>query len=85
MAITLDEIAKLAGVSRSTASRVINGQSGVRSSTRERVLQIVHEHGYHPNPEARSLAAQRFQKHPQQTDPSAIDEETEVRKEQKIL
>lgn len=64
MAITLEEIAKLAGVSRSTASRVINGHVGVRPSTRERVLQIVREYGYRPNPEARSLAAQRFQKHP---------------------
>lgn len=62
MAITLEEVAKLAGVSRSTASRVINGHSGVRSSTRERVLQIVHEYDYHPNPEARSLAAQRSRK-----------------------
>lgn len=62
MAITLEEIAKLAGVSRSTASRVINGHSGVRASTRERVLQIVREYGYHPNAEARSLAAQRSRK-----------------------
>lgn len=62
MAITLEEIAKLAGVSRSTASRVINGRAGVRPLTRERVLRIVREYGYQPNPVARSLASHRSRK-----------------------
>lgn len=62
MVITLEEIAKLAGVSRATASRVANGRPGVRQSTRERVLHIIREYGYQPNPEARSLAAQRSRK-----------------------
>jgi len=62
MAITLEKIAKLAGVSRSTASRVINGHPGVRPLTRERVLQIVREYGYQPDPVARSLAFQRLRK-----------------------
>jgi LacI family transcriptional regulator len=64
MAITLEEIAKLAGVSRSTASRAANGQPGVSKVTRERVLRIIRENGYQPNAEARSLAAQRLRKHP---------------------
>ncbi|NOH02806.1 MAG: LacI family DNA-binding transcriptional regulator [Chloroflexi bacterium] len=64
MAITLLEIAKLAGVSRSTASRVINGHPGVRPATRERVLRIVREYGFQPNPVARSLASQRSRKRP---------------------
>lgn len=63
MVITLEEIAKLAGVSRSTASRVVNGRAGVRPATRERVLRIIGEYGYQPNPEARSLAVQRLRKH----------------------
>ena len=58
-AFTLEQIAKLAGVSRTTASRVINGLSGVRASTRERVLQVIKEYGYQPDPTARSLAAHR--------------------------
>ena len=62
MTITLEQIAKLAGVSRSTASRVINGHSGVGPLTRERVLQIVREYGYKPDPVARSLAFQRLRK-----------------------
>ncbi|MFN8375389.1 MAG: LacI family DNA-binding transcriptional regulator [Anaerolineae bacterium] len=59
MVITLEEIAKLAGVSRSTASRAANGRTGVSAATRERVLRIIREQGYQPNPAARSLAAQR--------------------------
>jgi transcriptional regulator with XRE-family HTH domain len=59
MTITLKQIAKLAGVSLSTASRVVNGLPGVRPVTRERVLQIIHEYGYQPDPMACSLAARR--------------------------
>jgi DNA-binding LacI/PurR family transcriptional regulator len=62
MAMTLKQIAKLAGVSRSTVSRVINNHPGVRPQTRERVLQIVREYGYEPDPVARSLAFQRLRK-----------------------
>jgi DNA-binding LacI/PurR family transcriptional regulator len=62
MTITLEKIAKLAGVSLSTASRVLNGLPGVRPLTRERVLQVIREYGYQPDPVARSLAAQRSRK-----------------------
>jgi LacI family transcriptional regulator len=62
MAITLKQIAKLAGVSCSTVSRVINNRPGVSPSTRERVQKIVLECGYEPDPVARSLAFQRLRK-----------------------
>ena len=62
MTITLEQIAKLAGVSLTTASRVINGFPSVRPTTRERVLQIIRQYGYQPNPMARSLAAHRTRK-----------------------
>lgn len=62
MAITLKQVAQLAGVSLTTASRVINDRPGVKPQTRERVWQVIREHGYTPNPEARSLAAQRFRR-----------------------
>jgi LacI family transcriptional regulator, xylobiose transport system transcriptional regulator len=39
-------IARLAGVSAPTVSRVINGQSGVALSTRQRVESVIREHGY---------------------------------------
>jgi len=56
---TLEDIAELAGVSRSTVSRVINEQPNVRDNVRERVLEVVQKTGYHPNAAARALASQR--------------------------
>lgn len=64
MAITLRQIAEAAGVSLSTASRVINDKPGVKPEIRERVWQVIREYGYVPNQEARSLAAQRSHKAP---------------------
>jgi LacI family transcriptional regulator len=57
--LTLEDIAKQAGVSRSTVSRVINNHPSVRDSVRERVLKVIQSTGYHPNAAARSLASQR--------------------------
>lgn len=57
--LTIRQIAELAGVSRSTASRVLNGHPAVRPEVRERVWQIIRQHGYHPNGVARSLASRR--------------------------
>ncbi|WP_225978457.1 LacI family DNA-binding transcriptional regulator [Gandjariella thermophila] len=56
---TLDEVARLAGVSRSTASRVINGQSYVSARARAAVTEAVTRLGYRPNMLARSLATRR--------------------------
>lgn len=42
------EIARLAGVSRSTVSRVVNGYSNVPEETRERVMKVINENGYYP-------------------------------------
>jgi LacI family transcriptional regulator len=53
------DIAKLSGVSRSTVSRVLNGQANVKESTRQRVLQVIQEHNFVPNPAARALVNQR--------------------------
>jgi LacI family transcriptional regulator len=55
----LEEIARLAGVSRSTVSRVVNDHPSVRPAVRERVQRIIAETGYQPNAAARSLASQR--------------------------
>lgn len=57
--LTLEKIAELAGVSRSTASRVLREQGSVSSKARERVMRIVEETGYQPNAAARLLAGQR--------------------------
>lgn len=56
---TLDEVAKAAGVSRSTASRVINGQNYVSAKARDAVAKAVTSLGYSPNMLARSLATRR--------------------------
>lgn len=61
MSVTLEEVARVAGVSRSTVSRVINEQPSVRPETRERVWQAIHECGYRPDPVARSLVTRRTQ------------------------
>lgn len=52
---TLEAVAALAGVSRATVSRVVNGGAGVREPLAERVRQAVDELGYVPNQAARTL------------------------------
>lgn len=49
------EIAKIANVSIATVSRVINNSGYVKKETRERVLNVIEELGYHPNNIARNL------------------------------
>lgn len=57
MASTLEQIAELSGVSRSTVSRVINDDPKVSETTREHVLDVVRREGYRPNFAARGLAS----------------------------
>jgi LacI family transcriptional regulator len=59
MSLTLEEVGKLAGVSRSTVSRVINNHPSVREQVRERVWQVINDTGYQPYAAARSLATRR--------------------------
>ena len=61
MGPTLEEVAELAGVSRSTVSRVINNHPNVRPTTRERVWQAIRQSGYRPHAVARSLVTNRTQ------------------------
>lgn len=58
---TLDDVARRAGVSRVTASRVLNGTyvNKVSASTRERVLKAVAELNYHSSIPARALRSKR--------------------------
>jgi LacI family transcriptional regulator len=59
MSLTIEHIASLASVSRSTVSRVLNNHPGVRASVRERVQQVIREQNYAPKAAARSLASSR--------------------------
>ncbi|HWU02208.1 MAG TPA: LacI family DNA-binding transcriptional regulator [Novosphingobium sp.] len=56
---TLDDVARLVGVSGKTVARVINGEAGVGDATRARVMQVVEQVGYQANVSARALASSR--------------------------
>ncbi|MEE1786726.1 LacI family DNA-binding transcriptional regulator [Streptomyces sp. SP17BM10] len=53
------DVAKLAGVSHQTVSRVLNGAPHVRPGTRERVRAAIRELDYRPNSAARALVTRR--------------------------
>lgn len=55
--VTIEDVARAAGVSAMTVSRVINGGKNVRESTRVSVLEAVKTLNYSPNSAARNLAA----------------------------
>ena len=53
------EIAKLAHVSRTTVSRVLNGHSNVSEETRQRIEAVIREHNYFPDAAARNLVGKQ--------------------------
>lgn len=57
--LTIFDVAREAGVSTKTVSKVMNHQPGVSDETRNRVLKVVRELGYYPHYGARSLRATR--------------------------
>ncbi|HHY47333.1 MAG TPA: LacI family transcriptional regulator, partial [Firmicutes bacterium] len=59
MVVTIRDVARRAGVSKSTVSRVINNLPVVDPRTRERVLEAIRELGYAPNGVARGLATRK--------------------------
>lgn len=54
-----EDIAKLAGVSRSTVSRVINNYGNVPENTRKKVMKVIEQYNFHPNISARVLAGKK--------------------------
>lgn len=54
-----EEIAKIAGVSRSTVSRVINNYPNVPDETKKKVLEVIEKYNYQPNTCARVLAGKK--------------------------
>ncbi|WP_194208165.1 LacI family DNA-binding transcriptional regulator [Superficieibacter sp. 1612_C1] len=58
---TMLEVAKRAGVSKATVSRVLTGNGYVSQETKDRVFQAIEESGYRPNLLARSLATKSTQ------------------------
>ena len=57
--ITIDDIARELGVSKTTVSRAISGKGRISAATRERVQAYIEEHNYKPNASAKSLAESR--------------------------
>ena len=57
--VTINDIARIANVSKKTVSRVINNSPLVREDTREHVKAIIEKHGFAPDPQARALAFRR--------------------------
>jgi LacI family transcriptional regulator len=57
--VTIKDVARAAGVSPKTVSRVMNAEAHVRSTVRDHVLRVVTELDYRPNAYARSLSSSR--------------------------
>lgn len=57
--VTIKDVAKKAGVSISTVSRVINNSKPVTDEIKKKVLDVIEETGYVPNPLARSLVTKK--------------------------
>lgn len=57
--MTIYDIAKEAGVSASTVSRVVNGKPGVHPATKEKIDRLLEKYHYSPNETARGLIKQR--------------------------
>ncbi len=57
--LTIGDIARLAGVSKTTVSRVLSGSGLVKDSTKSRVQQVIDENNYEPSVLARSLLTKK--------------------------
>ena len=58
--VSMAEVARAAGVSQQTVSRVVNGHPNVSERTRERVLRAIRELGFRPNFAGKSLRSGRY-------------------------
>lgn len=56
---TINDVARLAGVSKKTVSRVINSEPNVGAKTLSKVQKVIEQLNYVPNPQARGLASNR--------------------------
>jgi LacI family transcriptional regulator len=57
--MTIGEIARLAGVSKTTVSRVLNNKPDVNQETRERIMSLIEQKNYHPNAFAKAISSQK--------------------------
>ncbi|MGT2926636.1 catabolite control protein A [Streptococcus cuniculipharyngis] len=57
--VTIYDVAREAGVSMATVSRVVNGNKNVKENTRQKVLEVIERLDYRPNAVARGLASKK--------------------------
>lgn len=57
--MTMEEMARIIGVSRITLSKVMNDKEGVSEKTRERVKEYIKKYNFEPNSQARSLVGKK--------------------------
>lgn len=55
----MDEIAKIAGVSKTTVSRVLNDKPDVNPETRDKILKVIEEFNFKPNAMAKAISTRR--------------------------
>lgn len=59
MNLTIKDIAKMAGVSPGTVSKIMNNYNGISEKTKKKVMDVINETGYQPTFSAKSLATKR--------------------------
>ncbi len=57
--MNINQIAELAGVSKRSVTRALNGQDGLSEKTRQKILDVAEKHHYHPSTIARALTTKR--------------------------
>ena len=57
--VTIKQLAEVCGVSRGTVDRVLNNRGNVKPEKRKRVLEVMRELNYQPNPAGKALAARK--------------------------
>lgn len=59
MSVTIKDVARKAGVSIATVSKILNNKPSISQPTRQRVIKIIEELDYHPNSQASNFARKR--------------------------
>ena len=59
MSITIDELARIAGVSKTTVSRVLNKRPDVHPATRQKILSLIEQYDFQPNAFAKAISLQK--------------------------
>ena len=75
MAVTIHDLAKIAGLNASTISRALRGDERVKPATRKRIQELARQHGYSPNLPARQLARGKTGNLPQRPGTDGVEQD----------